>query len=57
MLKTPKKKRAFNHYQLHKTPLASRVLTKLQKAGFRKTEPLYSVEVPALEKPFWGLIF
>jgi hypothetical protein len=36
---------------------ASRALTKLQKAAFRKTEPLYLVEAPALGKPFWELIF
>src|ERR1019366_4282983 len=38
-------------------PPASKALTQLQKAGFRKIGPLYFVEIPALEKPFWGLIF
>jgi hypothetical protein len=38
-------------------PPALRALTQLQKAGFRKIELLYFVEIPALEKPFWGLTF
>ena len=38
-------------------PPVSKALTKLPKAGFRKIEPLYFVEVPALGKPFWELTF
>jgi circadian clock protein KaiC len=36
MLKTPKKKRAFNHYQLHKTPTGIKGFDEITEGGLPK---------------------
>jgi hypothetical protein len=61
MLKTPKKKRAFNHYQLHKTPTGIKGFDEITEGGLPKNRTtLFSgstreARAPLLRQLFRGV--
>jgi len=53
MLNTPKKKRAFNHYQLHKTPTGIKGFDEITEGGLPKNRTtLFSGSTGGLDRSF-----